>query len=458
MTISKEPVWDTLKDFKGDILVTGAIVDHKNIINIVDILRKEFTLKKPFSPNAEAYRQKILSAECSVSMHFRHGDYAYWPNLTQNGTRPWFNPTPLSYGHACVKVLKELFKNFTVFVFSDNLQWVKENLHLDVPTEFVEGCESATEELILMSLCQNTITPGSSFSKAAAMLNPNPNKKVLQPLYTTAEKAQEYIRALDTSHLIIRNKNFPVMASEDYINVPCDFSDQAEFDIRPYFSLLLVVNNDAATIADTLDSLLAQDYKYYEIIIIDNASTDGSRTICRQKIADKKNVTFKKLHTKVKNAKAWNIALGMAQGYYVSFLKGNDRFTPNTLTTLFFRFMLFGYEILHSFSWLEANDNGDVSFTNEKYSAQRDFKFKEEKRNVILNTDGFDTVKILTNQQINSFLGTKVYNRKFLAENRIKFDKYLSDAEAEIFFQIETFFRAKYLVYAGDAFYIPPKL
>lgn len=225
LTISKEPVWDTLKDFKGDILVTGAIVDHKNIINIVDILRKEFTLKKPFSPNAEAYRQKILSAECSVSMHFRHGDYAYWPNLTQNGTRPWFNPTPLSYGYACVKVLKELFKNFTVFVFSDNLQWVKENLHLDVPTEFVEGCESATEELILMSLCQNTITPGSSFSKAAAMLNPNPNKKVLQPLYTTAEKAQEYIRALDTSHLIIRNKNFPVMASEDYINVPCDFSD-----------------------------------------------------------------------------------------------------------------------------------------------------------------------------------------------------------------------------------------
>ena len=44
---------------------------------LYDILRKEFTLKKPFSPKAEAWKEKILAAENSVSLHIRRGDYIY---------------------------------------------------------------------------------------------------------------------------------------------------------------------------------------------------------------------------------------------------------------------------------------------------------------------------------------------------------------------------------------------
>ena len=129
-----------------------------------------------------------------------------------------------------------------------------------------------------------------------------------------------------------RNENSP-LDSDKWIKVPFDvnkrlnlFFDHADrtvnkvnIKIRPRFSLLLVVDNDASTVAETLDSLLAQDYRYYEVIIIDNASTDGSGEICQQKIASRENVTFKRLYSKVKNAEAWNMALNMTWGGVIMF-------------------------------------------------------------------------------------------------------------------------------------------
>lgn len=74
-------------------------------------------------------------------MHFRHGDFAYNPKLTA----ACFNITPIDYYCTCIDILKQRYNNMTVFIFSDNLPWVKKNLHLDVPTEFVEGVETDNE-------------------------------------------------------------------------------------------------------------------------------------------------------------------------------------------------------------------------------------------------------------------------------------------------------------------------
>lgn len=76
--------------------------------------------------------------------------------------------------------LKKTFSNLTAFVFSDDLEWVKENLKLDVPMEFVANCESDNEEFHLMSLCEHTIIANNTFSRWAAWLNFNPEKKFLR--------------------------------------------------------------------------------------------------------------------------------------------------------------------------------------------------------------------------------------------------------------------------------------
>ena len=423
--------------------------------DIRDILLKEFTLKN-LSPNAEAWKNKILSADCAVSMHVRHGDFLYVPQCTQ---KPWFQVPPLEYYCNCLNLLKEAYNNPMVFIFSNNMSWCKENLRLDVPTEFVDGWQENekfdmgakrdVEEIYLMSLCKHNINPRSAFSWWGAYLNQNPDKKVFVSNSATAEQVKNYRYSLET-------KASP-LDSGKWIIVPFDRDKQPNVTMQPIFSLLLVVNDNASSISDTLSSLLGQDYKYYEVIIIDNASTDGSDKICRQAIVGKKNVTYERLRKKVSNATAWNRAFKIAQGYYVSFLKSGDHFLTNALRSLYGVNEYRQVDIIHMFASLAENENGTIAFTDKKYSEQRDKRFKDEKRAVVMGTDGQAAAKLLLDGQINSFLGTKIYNRDFLKDNGIKFDEHLADNEAELAFQAEAFSKSKYFMHISNAFYVAPK-
>ena len=64
-------------DYPDNVYLRGYWIKEQYFADIADIIRKEFTLKDPLSPCAEAWKKKILSAECSVAMHFRHGDFIY---------------------------------------------------------------------------------------------------------------------------------------------------------------------------------------------------------------------------------------------------------------------------------------------------------------------------------------------------------------------------------------------
>ena len=165
---------------------------------------------------------------------------------------------------------------------------------------------------------------------------------------------------------------------------------------------------------------------------------------------------FKKLYSKVNTAVAWNIAFDMAQGEYALFLKSGDRFLVNALTALYLAHGNQNSDIVSSFSWLEENKDGKIAFGDKKCSAQRDARFKDEKRTVLMNKDGRDAARLLFNRQINPFLGTKIYNREFLKDNEIKFAEHLEEEETTFFFQMETFFKSKHFMYVSDALYVAP--
>ena len=299
-----------------DTYLDGGWEAERYFTDITDIIRKEFTFKNPLSAEAQYWKNKILSAECPVSVHFRQGDFAYQP---LHKGKDIFLLLPMEYYYECINRLKQQYKNITLFVFSNNLQGVREDFHPDMPMEFIELSkqreknDSASprdvEDLHLMSLCKHNIMANSTFSFWGAWLNQNPDKKVFIPMPLKYVNNKWIYRG----YLAERNENSTI-DSDKWIRVPFDSNKQPAITMRPYFSLLLVVNNDADTIAETLDSIFNQDYDYYEVIIIDNASTDGSGKICQQAIAGKENVTFKKLWTKVKNVEAWNNALKMTNG------------------------------------------------------------------------------------------------------------------------------------------------
>ena len=110
-------------NYPDNVWLHGYWENEKYFADIADILRREFTLKNPLSESARRWKKKILSCECSVSMHFRHGDFMEYK-------QDIFALLPLEYYYECVNRLKQQEKNFTVFVFSNNLKWCKENLRV----------------------------------------------------------------------------------------------------------------------------------------------------------------------------------------------------------------------------------------------------------------------------------------------------------------------------------------
>jgi hypothetical protein len=70
-----------------------------------------------------------------------------------------------------------------LFVFSDDMPWVKQNLRFELPTTHVEhhGPDSAPLELRLMAGCRHFVLANSSLSWWAAWLSANENPIVYAP-------------------------------------------------------------------------------------------------------------------------------------------------------------------------------------------------------------------------------------------------------------------------------------
>ncbi|PIY93592.1 MAG: alpha-1,2-fucosyltransferase [Candidatus Magasanikbacteria bacterium CG_4_10_14_0_8_um_filter_32_14] len=154
----------------------GYFQSEKYFKNIEDILRKEFTLKNEMSVVARQVESKISNSINSVSLHIRRGDY-----VLDNKTNSYHGICDLDYYKKAVEYFKNKLGELNIFVFSDDIAWVKENLRLE-NLYFVSSPDIKDyEELILMSRCKHNIIANSSFSWWGAWLNANKNKTVITP-------------------------------------------------------------------------------------------------------------------------------------------------------------------------------------------------------------------------------------------------------------------------------------
>lgn len=435
-------------NYPDDVYLRGCWESERYFADIADIIRQEFTLKVHLSETAERWKEKILSTENSVSLHVRHGDFAYSPRFSSFFL---FALLPLDYYYECIKQLRQQYKNLTVFIFSNDLIWCKKNFHLDMPTEFVEGEGLKDfEELHLMSLCKHNIIANSTFSWWGAWLNQNPDKKVFVPMPSFFFGKNMHYRFF----LPERNEN-SLFQSDRWIKIPFDVNAQFVGTMNPWFSLLVVVNNDAATLVESLNSLLGQDYKYFELIIIDNASIDDSSNICRQVVKTFDNVTLIKLHDKVSNGAAWNIALKAAQSQYVLFLKGNDRLLANALTNIYLANENIFADVVNLTAHLKEDERGDIVLADKKFVLNKMTPFQNLNGIFRDKLDKSTLLRILASDEIIFPIGTRLFKRKFLEENKIRFNEKIGD-DAEKLFVLDALFQTNEIIFSSQVAYIAP--
>ena len=225
--------------------------------------------------------------------------------------------------------------------------------------------------------------------------------------------------------------------------------------LRPWFSLLMVVNNDAATLVDSLNSILEQNYRHFELILIDNASTDGSGKILRQAAKTFDNITLIKLHEKVSNGAARNIALNAAQGYDVMFLKGNDRLLANALASIYLTNEHIAADVVNSVAYLKADERGDINISGRKFFLKRMPAFQNMNGIFRGKLDKLTLLKILANNEKFFPIAAKIFKRKFLEENKIRFDEKIGD-DAENLFALDAMFQTDKIIFTSLTFYVAP--
>lgn len=142
------------------------------------IIRRELTFQRTAGPDFEAFRRQIVAVEVPVSVHIRRGDYVNHPEFSQS-----FGALGLAYYEAALSRITEKNPDSTLFVFSDDPNWVRQNMLFEQPHVFVtnSGPDADVDDLELMSLCHHHIIANSSFSWWGAWLNPRPNKLVIAP-------------------------------------------------------------------------------------------------------------------------------------------------------------------------------------------------------------------------------------------------------------------------------------
>lgn len=122
----------------------------------------------------------IGAAEYPVSLHVRRGDY-----VTSKSAASVLGTLDVAYYRRAMKHLSELHK--TVVVFSDDLEWCRENLRLGEALVFPEAPLTPVEDLTLMSRCRAHVIANSSFSWWGAWLDPTPGKLVVAPEQWSAD-------------------------------------------------------------------------------------------------------------------------------------------------------------------------------------------------------------------------------------------------------------------------------
>jgi glycosyltransferase involved in cell wall biosynthesis len=100
---------------------------------------------------------------------------------------------------------------------------------------------------------------------------------------------------------------------------------------RSRVSIGMPVYNGERYIAETLDSLLAQTYENFELIICDNASQDRTEEICHSYAAKEPRIRYIRNSTNLGAAANYRLCFELSSGEYFRWANCDDLFAPTSL-------------------------------------------------------------------------------------------------------------------------------
>lgn len=162
----------------GSVIYLQCWTSWKYFENVEDRVRDTFSFV-PLKDLRNIEMQALIQSENSVSVHVRRGDYL------ESGIHGGL--VDIKYYSEAVDVILQRTTNPHFFIFSDDPEWVKENLEkiIEAPVTIIDWNKGRDSfiDMQLMSSCHHHIIPNSSFSWWGAYLSPYKGKIVIAPKY-----------------------------------------------------------------------------------------------------------------------------------------------------------------------------------------------------------------------------------------------------------------------------------
>ena len=183
--------------------------------------------------------------------------------------------------------------------------------------------------------------------------------------------------------------------------------------MKPILTVVIPVYNVEKYLKRCIDSVLVQEWKNYDILLVDDGSTDNSPQICEDyaKAYDIISVIHKENGGL---SEARNTGISNAEGEYVYFLDSDDWIEPNTFSDL--------AEVI------ESDQYDIISFNQEFVKSEHDIIKSDSKRTKRL-TGKEALIDMFSYGFITGFANDKIYRKALFTKNNIQFPvgKYYED-------------------------------
>lgn len=177
---------------------------------------------------------------------------------------------------------------------------------------------------------------------------------------------------------------------------------------KTLFSIIVPVYNSETFLENCIHSIIMQTYQNYEVIIINDGSTDGSINILKKyEEQDKRVKVFSKENGGLSSAR--NYGISKATGDYIVFLDSDDYISDNYLETIWNEINKFNPDIVRTKLNTVDLNLGKVKIDNDLPTG--------------IFFSGMETQLLLMKNKISSVMSCLyVYKRKYWIDNNFNFE------------------------------------
>lgn len=291
--------------------LVGYFQSYKYFENVASEVRTLFRRAPKHGSQGLVLKQRIADTE-SVGIHVRRGDYLKSPHFEFHGL------CGIHYYERAIEIMREKLPNPTFFVFSDDLDWCRENIR-GCDVIFSEDGGSPNVDLDLLAGCKHHITSNSSFSWWGAWLGQTAQQSVIAPCpwYTRIPLVPDKLPP--TWNLLHRATG--------------EAWDEWERRISATrVSVIVPTHRRVAPLTEAVQSALGQSHQNLDVTIVLSAATaevkeEASRL---QQVDSRVNVV---LATSAGPSAARNTGAGASTGEWIAFLDDDDVWFPDKIRT-----------------------------------------------------------------------------------------------------------------------------